>query len=207
MKPRSVKEKAREVTGLLRHRSLLVRWGAAAALGRARIRHVELVEQLGRERNEIVIGEICDSLAAIGSERSVPALRRIAEKAPSQLARRYALYALADILGSRSLRYLRRRRLADRSRRVRATIDYLLFENGDFAAFERVKAHPSSRDVVIRRLTVNSLKAHTPSRMRHEVLKALREALATETARGARGDIEEALRVLAAERRTRTATF
>lgn len=196
MTPARVRRQAEEVKALLAHRNQLVRWAAAAALGRAGLGAPELRERLGRERTEIVLAEIAEALASLKDESSLPGLRSLAEEHSSTLVRNYALLAIADISGKEALPYLRDRLVRERSRRVRAFLRCALFAKGAGEVLPDLLKDLRSSDLKIRRGVANLLYHYAPRRQRPVILAALREAADRETLPGARADLERAVEEL-----------
>jgi HEAT repeat protein len=151
---------------------------------------------LARERNVLVLTEICDSLALLRDERSLQQLRRLAEEHKSPLVRSYALMAIADISGEKSIPYLKERRRRDRSRRIRATLDCTLFAKGADEVLSDLLGDLRSPDFKVRNLVANLLYHYAPRRRRSDILAALREAAANEPFQGVRGDMERAIEEL-----------
>lgn len=196
MTPAQVRRQAEDVKSLLAHRNQLVRWAAAAALGRAGLGAPELRERLATERNEIVLTEIAEALASLRDEPSLPRLRSLAEEHSSPLVRNYALLAVADISGKEALPYLRDRLDRERSRRVKASLRCALFAKGAGDVLPDLLKDLRSNDFKVRRGVANLLYHYAPRRQRPVLLAALREAAGRETLPGARADLERAIEEL-----------
>jgi len=196
MTPARIRKQSEEVKSLLAHRNQLVRWAAAAALGRARLGAPELRERLAKERTEIVLTEVAESLASLKDEASLPRLRSLAEEHSSTLVRNYALLAIADISGKEALPYLRDRLARERSRRVKASLRCALFAKGAGDVLPDLLKDLRSSDFKVRRGVANLLHHYAPRRQRPVLLAALREAADRETLPGARADLERAIEEL-----------
>jgi HEAT repeat protein len=196
MTPARIRKQAEEVKPLLAHRSQLVRWAAAEALGRAGLGADELRERLGTERNELVLTEIAESLASLKDEASLPRLRSLAEEHSSALVRNYALLAIADISSKEALPYLRDRLVRERSRRVKAFLRCALFAKGAGEVLPDLLKDLRSNDPRVRRGVANLLYHYAPRRQRPVLLAALREAAGRETHPGALGLLERAIEEL-----------
>lgn len=193
-----VAAKARTVERLLSHRSREVRSAAALALGRSDKASKVLRQRLSREPNELVLTDICEALSDLDDAAAVDPLSKLAREHKSQLVRRYALMALADISGMPALPFLEDRIARDRSRRVRATLSVLLLWMEAAAALPALIKGLKSKDIIVRRLIANLLSQYPPAVCRPEVLSALECAHRVEEVRGARIDLSEAVSFLQA---------
>jgi HEAT repeat protein len=193
LKPAQVRRQAESVKPLLGHRSALVRWAIAQALGRAGIAGRELLARLRRERNTLVITEITESLAILGEKRSLPQLHSLAKEHRSPRVRSYAILAITDLEGRLAVPFLLERRARERNGRVKATLDCALFAKGAKGALPNLLEDLKSKKPRVLNLVVNLLYYYAPRRSRTLLLAALRDALARETLPGVRGDIERAI--------------
>ena len=200
MRPSELRRKKEWVVSLLHHRSVIVRWAAAQALGRAQIGTEELRRALDKERNELVLTEITESLAIFRDDQSLPQLRGLAEGHPSPIVRSYSLMAIADISRRGSVPYLQERLRRERSTYVKAALSCVLVAQGVGDALNDVVKYLGSKNIKIRRLAANLLYHYAPRKGRHLLLTALREVLSRETNHGARGDIERAVKELSSGR-------
>jgi HEAT repeat protein len=196
MKPSELRRTKEWVVSLLHHKHVIVRWAAAQALGRARIGAEALRSGLGKERNELVLTEITESLASFRDDQSLPQLRDLAEGHPSPIVRSYACMAVADIARKGSVPYLQDRFKRERSSYVKAALSCVLLAQGVGDALVQVVKYLESKNIKIRRLAANLLFHYAPRKGRHILLTVLREVLSQETDHGAYGDIERAIKEL-----------
>lgn len=180
----------------LQDRFVMVRWAAARALGRAAVGLEDLLARIKVERNQIVLVEICESLGLINSSEAVGALTDLAVGHPSQLVRRYALLAIADISKKESIPLLVSRLEADASQYVGVTIRCVLLALGKREMLGQVLRDLKAGRAEIRRIVANTLAYYKPRANRPQIIEGLKEALAAETSRGAQGDLQAAIDLL-----------
>jgi hypothetical protein len=196
MSAAAVQRHSAKVESLLSHRSTRVRISCANALGRAGIGALALRERLGRERSPVVLAEICDSLAIVRDEASLPQLRRLAKSHRSQIVRSYALMAIGDVAKRASVAYLTRMRARDPNRRVRAAVDCVLLALGAEGALSAVLKDLEARDPLIRASVANLLSHYAPRRNRRDLVACLRQVAESEEFAGVKASLEEAIRTL-----------
>lgn len=182
----------KSLRALLHHRSASVRRSAASALGRAGLAENDLIRQLGRETNDLVIAEIAEALSNLGSRRSLKALKQAASRTRSPLARAYCLMAYGEIAGASALRFLTRRLASEPNAWVRACLSCTLYLLGDESIFEPMLANLSDEDATIRVCVANLLAFYRPRRRRRKILAALAEAVDRERQPGARAGLKAA---------------
>jgi HEAT repeat protein len=176
----AITRQANQIASSLNHSSALVRFSAAHALGRVGLKAPALRRRLAKERNPLVITELCDSLAVARDRAAAPLLRRLAATSRSALVRSYSLLAIADILGRDAVFYLKKRRQADRSWRVRATADGMLFVVGAKQSIDAVLQDLASNDSRARGWITNLLTHYAPKRRRRDLLAAVETAAESE---------------------------
>jgi HEAT repeat protein len=189
----SLRRHAGAIEGLLNHRDPMLRLTVVRALQRARKGVVALRKHLSHERNVLVLAELADALATFRDRESLSLLQALAEEHSSPIVRSYSLLALADISGKASIPYLLELRKKDRSRRVRATLDCVLFSMGHAESYSELLKDLRSRDSRIRALVANLLYYYSSHLDGSVVQHALREAAEREPNPGVRGDLERAL--------------
>lgn len=193
---RQVGREAATIIGFLGHRHWFVRMAAASALSDCGLGAEVLRTALKKEKNELVLAELCDAVAKVEDDASVPLLRRLAEGHRSYTVRSYAAVAIGAIAGRVELEFLRERRKRERSRRVLVNLDVVLFTLGVDEAFTALLRHLSSADIVVR-VNLGFLLAYTrPRRRRAEIREALRQRLEKETVPSVREALEAALSAL-----------
>lgn len=185
------------VEASLLSRSVDVRKEAAKALGRARSGERALRQRLSEERNEIVLTDITESLAACRDTASVTLIQELIACHPSSLVRSYAALALGDILKEKSVAFLRDRLTHERSTRAKATMLCVLFVYGATDVLSTLLSTLRSKDSATRGGVANLLAHYAPKKKRKEIVLSLRNAAAIETKPGILGDIEKAIGVLA----------
>jgi HEAT repeat protein len=200
---REVRQDARSVSRLLKHRSPFVRAAAARALQSAGTGGSAIAHALRTETNELVICDFADALASLHAQESLPRLRQLAASHRSSLARRFALHAIADIQGKRAARYLLSRRKVEGSTRVQTTIAMELVNIGLTRFLPDVLRRLSSKDWHLRCAIANMLADSPVKRQRATVLKALKRSLAVETTVAARSSLEKAIATLSPRRSRR----
>jgi HEAT repeat protein len=193
MRPSELRKRKECIVSLLQHRSVIVRWAAAQALGRSKSGAEELRHALAGERNVIVLAEIAESLADLRDEGSLPELRNLAEQHSSPIVRNYALMAVADISRKKSIPYLQERFRQERSSYVKAALSCVLLAQGAAGALDGVLKSLRSKSIKVRRLAVNLIYHYAPRKGRSLLLMTLRDVLSRETNHGARGDLERAV--------------
>ena len=184
-----------ELERLLEHRSPVVRSASALALARGTTRGERaLITALPRERSELVLADICDAIAELGSSRALPQLRRLARTHRSQLARTYAVRAVARIAGRSALPFLLRLRSRDPSRRVRATIDVERACLRVPGAVVDLLRHLESADYIVRiRVVKGVMCREATSAERVAIVSAFRVSLKAEESLAVRGQLRSAL--------------
>lgn len=196
---RAVRLLEEDVAAALRDRSVMVRWAAAEALGRAGVGARALINRLHVDKNKLVLAEICDSLASTSAKNALPSLRGLAKASRSSLVRGSAALAIADLGKAPERRFLERLMSRDRSPRVRAVIACALLALGDHSQLDRIRRLLRLRDAAVRCSIANLLSASSPRRVRREVVEMLREANKGESRRGVRLDLEHAIEKLEGE--------
>jgi HEAT repeat protein len=196
MSTREVRQDARSISRLLKHRSHFVRAAAARALQRAGTGGPDIAEALGTETHELVICDFADALASLHSDKSLKTLRRIARFHRSSLARSFAILAIADIQGRGAATFLLGRRRIDRSPRVQAVIAMELYNIGLSQFLPDVLRRLSSRDYNIRCSIANMLADSPVKRQRGTILAALKKSLEKETTGAGRDAIAKAIATL-----------
>jgi HEAT repeat protein len=191
------------VKSCLQDRSVLVRWAAANALGKAAVGLDALLARMRVERNELVLTEICESLGRINSPVAIGILADLAVAHRSHLVRRYALLAIADIQGKASIPFLRDRLASEGSQYVKSTLRCVLLVLGERAMLDQVLGDLRASRAAIRRIVANTLAYYKPRANRSQLIAGLNEALAAETSRGARGDLQAAIDTLSVSSRKR----
>ncbi|MEP7009934.1 MAG: HEAT repeat domain-containing protein [Acidobacteriota bacterium] len=196
LKPARTHGNLRSIVSLLTHRSVLVRIAAVECLARANAGHSELRAALSTEKNDLVLSAICEVLEEAGDRKSVKPLKALAENHRSTVARTSALEGIYSLEGARAMPFLRRRLTAEKSPRVRATLEVLLWCLGAVPSLERVKAALRSRDYIVRCSIANLLERLTPRQKRQEVIAVLEASLEAEPTVAARSSLESAIRSL-----------
>jgi HEAT repeats len=202
LSPRRARSRATFVTSYLNHRSTLVRWAAALALGKASIGEESLLARLRREKSDLVLTEIIEALRSIPSRKSVSDFETLARQHRSPLVRGYAAMALADVLQKDARHFLTNRLAAENNRWVAAALRVLLLYLGSDSVYDGIVSDLESRQAEVRRLTANLLSHYRPRRRRREIVAQLETALQKEGDPGARGDLERAIATLSPTRRS-----
>lgn len=191
-----VREHVSTIAQLLRHRSVVIRYAAASALGRACVGNDELRAALDREKNDTVIAEICEALAACRDRHSVQVLKDLASNHSSSLVRSAAVEALFEIAGPQIVQFLVEKHSKERSRRAMASLSVLLYLAGQHDKIKDVVRLLGSRDYIVRCRLANLIAYHSESAVSGDLLDALNVALSREETRAARSSLENAIRRL-----------
>lgn len=191
--PQQVRTELREVLAALQARNVLVRREAALALARGGLGERELQQRLHVEKSPIVATEFCSALANLNSTSALPSLRKLARRGASQLVRRFAAVAVADIGGKQEAAFLRQLLRADPSRRVKASVACALVALGETEHIAIVISLLRYRDPAVRCTIANLLRSYRPRAGRSELVHALESAVKSEERPGVRGDLQAAI--------------
>lgn len=200
MSPQEIEQNAPVIERLLTHRSQPVRGSAAAALGRAKLAASKLRSRLAKERNELVLCDLCEALGNQADVASASRLRRLANSNRSWLVRSYAATALADVLGHAAADDLVKALKREKSRRALANLNLALFSIGVEEVLPAILKGLGSRDSVVRYWIANTLAEVHPRRHHAALLTAVIKAVAAEKHVAVREALEKAASALAPSR-------
>lgn len=158
-----------------------------------------LLHLLKRERNELVLCSLIELSEQLEeSDSLIFALRAFAEESRSTLVRCFALQALWNVAGQRSIPFLLGRSKAETRRRARAVAHVLCFFGRVEESWPEVQKALQSGDYLVRVRTANMIAYEQPAYLREAVIITLKRSLAAEPPIAVREAFERCLSVLTA---------